>query len=102
MRPFSETNAAAMRTLKTQPMPNRQCKAARNIFPEWKRETKDQQGVTNAHVLRPRCRTRILMGDAADRVRGDRISKHRSAARDGGSKILRNLRGRLGLQVRRQ
>jgi hypothetical protein len=36
MWPFSETNAAAMRTLKTQPTPNRQ----------W--ETKDQQDVTVA------------------------------------------------------
>jgi hypothetical protein len=36
MWPFSETNAAAMRTLKTQSMPIRQ----------W--ETKDQEGVTIA------------------------------------------------------
>src|SRR5258707_13167350 len=51
MWPFSETNAAAMRTLKTQPMPNRQCRAARNTF---RQETKDQQGVTIALTLRPK------------------------------------------------
>jgi hypothetical protein len=32
MWPFSETNAAAMRTLKTQSMPIRQRRAARNTF----------------------------------------------------------------------
>src|SRR5512133_1079518 len=32
MWPFSETNAAAMRTLKTQSMPNRPRRAARNTF----------------------------------------------------------------------
>jgi hypothetical protein len=42
MWPFSETNAAAMRTLKIQATPNRQ----------W--ETKDQQGVTIALTLRPK------------------------------------------------
>jgi hypothetical protein len=42
MWPFSETNAAAMRTLKIEATPNGQ----------W--ETKDQQGVTIALTLRPK------------------------------------------------
>jgi hypothetical protein len=52
MWPFSETNAAAMRTLKIQATPNRQC------------ETKDQQGVTIALTLSPK------PPEAPPRVRG--------------------------------
>jgi hypothetical protein len=55
MWPFSETNAAAMRTVKTQGIyPESSVQSGEEHLPAWKRETKDQEGVTNAHVLRPK------------------------------------------------
>jgi hypothetical protein len=52
MWPFSESNAAAMRTLKTQGVYLESSgQRGQEHRPAWKRETKDQQGVTGPLTL---------------------------------------------------
>ena len=57
MWPFSETNAAAMRTLKTPVYAESSAQSGEEHLPAWKRETKDQQGVTVALTLFVKCRS---------------------------------------------
>jgi hypothetical protein len=52
MWPFSETNAAAMRTLKTQgSYPESSGQSGEEHAPAWKRGTKINEGVTSALTL---------------------------------------------------
>jgi hypothetical protein len=47
MWPFSETNAAAMRTLKTSVYAESSAQSGEEHLPAWKQETKDQHGVSS-------------------------------------------------------
>ena len=59
MWPFSETNAAAMRTLKTPVYAESSAQSGEEHLPAWKRETKDQHGVsTSSRLARSSCLTR--------------------------------------------
>src|SRR6266478_1940323 len=51
MWPFSETNAAAMRTLKTPVYAESSAQSGEEHLPAWKRETKDQHGVSTSSRL---------------------------------------------------
>src|SRR5258707_12206468 len=59
MWPFSETNAAAMRTLKTPVYADSSAQSGEEHLPAWKREARAQHGVsTSSRLARSSCLTR--------------------------------------------